>query len=163
MILCPITQFSRYRRLHPLFPAVEEFLVGADLHAIPEGRLPLRGEDLYVSSSPRARTRPASEAPLEAHRAYIDVQVILEGADTMGWSPLAACREPSAPYDPGKDLTFFRDAPESLITVPAGHLAVFFPEDAHAPLIGDGRTVKKLVLKVRDAAGIDGPGASTLD
>ncbi|HPS69033.1 MAG TPA: YhcH/YjgK/YiaL family protein, partial [Holophaga sp.] len=86
MILCPIAQFSRYRHLHPLFPAVEEFLAGADLHAVPEGRLSLRGEDLYVSSSPRARTRPVSEAPLEAHRAYIDVQVILEGADTMGWS-----------------------------------------------------------------------------
>ena len=150
MILCPIACFARYRGLHPLFPAVERFLAEAALQDIPEGRLELQGDDLYVSSSPQARTRAASEAPLEAHRSYVDVQVVLEGTDIVGWSPLAACRSASAPYDPARDIIFFREAPTALITVPAGHLVVLFPEDAHAPLIGDGRTVKKLVVKVRE-------------
>ena len=53
------------------------------------------------------------------------------------------------PYDPIKDIVFFRDAPENLITVRAGQLIVFFPEDAHAPLIGDGGIVRKLVLAMK--------------
>jgi biofilm protein TabA len=149
MILCPISQFHRYAHLHPGFPAVARFLTNADLGAFPEGRTDLQGDDLYVSSSPQARKRPT--APLEAHRAYIDVQVILEDTDTMGWAPLEACREESAPYDPDKDIVFFRDAAENLVTVRAGQLIIFFPEDAHAPLIGEGGTVQKLVLKVREA------------
>jgi beta-galactosidase beta subunit len=29
--------------------------------------------------------------------------------------------------------------------VPAGHFAIFFPEDAHAPLAGEGHLVKAVV------------------
>jgi len=149
MILCPISQFHRYRQLHPLFQAVGAFLAELDFRSLAEGRLDLQGDDLYVLASPRARTRSAAKAPLEAHRAYIDVQVILAGAETMGWSPLEACRTEALPYERSKDIVFFQDPPMNLFTVPAGHLAVFFPEDAHAPLIGSGRSVKKLVVKVR--------------
>ena len=149
MILCPIAQFHRYRNLHPLFPAVAAFLAGMNGQAAPEGRTDLQGDELYVSSSPQARTRPASEAPLEAHRTYIDVQVILAGTDTIGWSPLEACQAPSVPYDTAQDIVFFGATPVNLITVPAGHLVVFFPEDVHAPLIGNGQLVKKLVVKVK--------------
>ncbi len=149
MILCPISQFHRYRQLHPLFQAVGAFLAELNLRSVAEGRMDLQGDDLYVLASPRARTRPAAKAPLEAHRAYIDVQVILAGTETMGWSPLEACRTETLPYDASKDIVFFQDLPMNLFTVPAGHLAVFFPEDAHAPLIGSGQSVKKLVVKVR--------------
>lgn len=147
MILCPLSEFPRYRQLHPAFPAVEAFLARPDLADLPEGRLELDGEALYVSSAPAALTRP--EAPLEAHRAYLDVQVVLAGTDTMGWSPLAACGEPSVPYDPAKDIVFFGGAPQQRIAVRPGQVAVFFPEDAHAPLLGDGGPVRKLVVKVR--------------
>lgn len=148
MILCPVKEFRRYVSLHPLFPAVADFLERTDLAALPEGRTYLRGDDLYVSHSPQARTRPAAEAPLESHRAYIDVQVVLEGTDTIGWAPLEACREITAPYDPAKDILFFREAPRCHVQLQPGQLAVFFPEDAHAPLIGQGEVVRKSVVKV---------------
>lgn len=147
MILCPLSEFQRYRGLHPAFPAVEAFLARPDLDALPEGRLELEGDALYVSSAPQARTRPA--APLEAHRAYLDVQVVLAGTDTMGWAPLGACGEPSGPYDPIKDIVFFAGEPQQRIPVLPGQLAIFFPEDAHAPLLGEGSPVRKLVVKVR--------------
>ena len=149
MILCPVSQFSRYLRLHPRFSSVADFLATLDPGRLPEGRVELEGHELYVSFSPRTRTRPAREVPLEAHRAYLDVQVVLEGTDTIGWAPLAACRTELEPYDPGRDLVFFREPPTHLIPLPAGHMAILFPEDAHAPLIGDGQAVSKLVVKVR--------------
>ncbi len=149
MILCPVKEFRRYVTLHPLFPAVADFLERTDLATLPEGRTDLQGDALYVSHSPQARTRPAAEAPLEAHRTYIDVQVVLEGTDTLGWSPLDACRDIAVPYDAAKDILFFREPPQSHVRLQPGELAVFFPEDAHAPLIGGGETVKKSVVKVR--------------
>lgn len=149
MILCPIAQFHRYLPLHPRFPRVESFLTCGAFDTLSEGRTELQGEDIYINSYPQACTRPAADAPLEAHRLYIDVQVVLAGTDTIGWSPLEACRTEAVPYDPIKDIVFFRDAPAALIAVTAGHLAIFFPEDAHAPLIGDGSSVKKQVIKVR--------------
>lgn len=152
MILCPISGFDRYISLHPLFPAVAEFLARQDLKELPEGRLELKGEDLYVSCSPQARTRPPEEAPLEAHYVYIDVQLVLKDTDIMGWAPRVDCLEVSVPYDHDKDILFFRDAPRTHIQVHAGEVAIFFPEDAHAPLIGNGGSVHKLVVKVKVAS-----------
>jgi YhcH/YjgK/YiaL family protein len=152
MILCPASGLDRYASLHPSFPTVAEFLARTDLKALPEGRLELKGEELYVSCSPQARTRPPEEAPLEAHRAYIDVQLVLEGTDIMGWAPLADCQDIATPYDPGKDILFFRDTPKTFFQVQPGQVAIFFPEDAHAPLIGNGGHVQKLVVKVKVAS-----------
>ena len=149
MILCPLSEFHRYTSLHPSFPAVVEFLSHRALDDLPEGRIDLPGQDFYLSSAPQARTRLLAEASLEAHRAYIDVQVVLEGTDSIGWAPLASCRNVAIPYDPGRDIVFFKDAPEKTISVGPGQLVVFFPEDAHAPLIGEGGIVRKLVVKVR--------------
>jgi YhcH/YjgK/YiaL family protein len=148
MILCPVEDFRRYAALHPAFATVAECLERTDLDALPEGRTDPPGGGFHLSASPHARTRPAAEAPLEAHRAYIDVQVVLEGVDTLGWAPVAACREIAQPYDPAKDIVFFRDAPQALLQLLPGQLAVFFPEDAHAPLIGGGERIRKVVVKV---------------
>jgi YhcH/YjgK/YiaL family protein len=64
----------------------------------------------------------------------------------MGWSPLAACRQ-ALPFDASKDVGLCNDISASWVLVPQGSFALFFPEDAHAPLAGTGK-VKKAVVKV---------------
>lgn len=147
MILSTLTDFHRYAGLHPRFQELSELLTRLEPGTWPEGRTELDGEAIYVMAVPEARTRP--HAPLEAHRRYIDVQVVLEGLETMGWAPLAACPTVREPYDPAGDIVFFEEPPLAQFPVPAGHLAVFFPEDAHVPLLGNGERVSKLIFKVR--------------
>jgi len=147
MILCSIPEFRRCAALHPGFEQVAAFLESSDLRTLPEGRTEIQSEDLYVIAAREGRARP--EAPLEAHRIYVDVQVVLSGTDTMGWAPLSACHDVTQSYDVEKDIVFFAGKPLSYVPVPQGHLAIFFPEDAHAPLTGVGGPVHKLVFKVR--------------
>jgi biofilm protein TabA len=149
MILARVRDFRSFIPLHGRFARLADFLEQLDLSALPEGRMALEGEDIFVIASPNACTRSFIEAALEAHRTYIDVQVVLSGIDTMGWAPLAACTRITQPYDAERDIEFFSDPPLSLVPVTSGSLSVFFPEDAHAPLIGDGASVHKLVFKVR--------------
>ena len=54
---------------------------------------------------------------------------------------------PAAAFDAAKDVGFFGDRPESWLSLPAGHFAIFFPDDAHAPLAGRG-TLKKAIMKI---------------
>ena len=149
MILCPLHDFPRYATLHPGLEAVSLLLASGGHRELPEGRTDLDGGGLFVNADLRARTRPSEEAHLEAHRAYLDVQVVLEGREVMGWRSLATCTRERAPYDAERDVAFFDDAPSVLVEVPPDHLVVFFPEDAHAPLIGDGNAVRKLVFKAK--------------
>jgi YhcH/YjgK/YiaL family protein len=91
--------------------------------------------------------RKKGDSLLETHQKYIDLQAVLAGTDDMGWKPKAWCKRPSGEYDPGSDVQFFEDEPDAWISVQSGALAVFFPEDAHAPLVSAGR-VRKVVVKI---------------
>jgi biofilm protein TabA len=147
MLLCRKADLGRYTILNSRFAALARLLETQDFAVLPEGRHDLCGDDLYVVSAPHAVTRPS--APLEAHRCYIDVQLVLGGTEEMGWAPLASLSTEAEPYDAERDIIFFREPPLSVHRVTPGCLVVFFPEDAHAPLLGDGHRVHKCVFKVR--------------
>lgn len=146
MILSSLSQSDRYTALHPLFPRVFAYIRNTDLHALAPGHYPIVGDDLFaIVEHELGRSR--EDAKLECHRKYIDIQLVLEGVDEMGWKPLADCCEPVSDYSTEKDIQFFRDAPVSWIATPPGAFCIFFPDDTHAPLVGTGR-IRKVVFKI---------------
>lgn len=151
MIFSSFSQADRYAALHPLFPRAFEFIHDTDLGALAPGRYPIVGDDLFaiVEQLP-GRTR--ADAPLECHRRYIDIQLVLEGMDEMGWKALVDCHEPVDDYSAERDIRFFRDAPATWIATPPDHFCIFFPEDAHAPLVSDG-SIRKVIFKIAVDAG----------
>lgn len=136
----------RYKSLHPLFETAFRFLADADLRAFAPGRHAVDGDRLYLSID-HTQGRGRDGARLEAHRRYIDIQYTIEGHEEIGWLPLAECGAPRGGYDETRDIAFFDRRPATWLAVPEGTFAVFFPEDAHAPLAGRG-PVKKAIMKV---------------
>jgi biofilm protein TabA len=137
---------SRYAAAHPGFARAFEQLKRTDLSKLPVGRHDVDGERLYViiiRSDGAAPARPL----LESHRKYIDIHCTLSGRDLIGWKPLSACAAASTPYSEEKDVAFYPDRPDQFSALPAGTFMVCFPEDAHAPLAGEG-PVEKVVVKV---------------
>jgi YhcH/YjgK/YiaL family protein len=146
MILSTLADAERYFFLHPLIAHAFGFLHGTDLVAMAPGKHAVQGEQLFaIVEACQGRTR--EEAKLECHRRYIDIQLVLEGVDEMGWKPVADCVEPATDYDAARDIRFFNDTPSSWITTPPGAFCIFFPEDAHAPLVSSGH-IRKVVMKV---------------
>lgn len=146
MILDTLANADRYAALHPLFARAFDYLRETDLKSLPTGVHEVQGEQLFaIVESCQGRTR--AEAKLECHRRYIDIQLVLEGVDEMGWKPLAECVNPLADYDAARDIRFFSDAPSSWITTPPGSFCMFFPDDAHAPLVSTG-LICKVVVKI---------------
>ncbi len=137
---------NRYLALHPRFARAFEFLRDTDLNALAPGKHVVDGENLFaIVEHCQGRTR--AEAKLECHRRYIDIQLVLEGVDEMGWKPVAECVDPATDYSETRDIRFFNDTPSSWIATPPGAFCIFFPEDAHAPLVSDG-FIRKVVVKV---------------
>lgn len=147
MILDIRENLDRYRSLCEGFDQAIAFLLHPGLSERPPGRHDILGDSAYAVVAVE-KGRRMEEAQLETHDRYLDIQMVLAGEDTMGWKPRASCRHPSGPYDPEKDLCFYTDAPDAFIPVKAGAFAVFFPEDAHMPLISEG-TIHKVVVKIR--------------
>lgn len=146
MIFSHLTQADRYTTLHPLFGRVFDFMRSTDLFSLAPGRYNLLGEDL-IAIVEQVAGRSREMAKLEAHRRYIDIQLVLEGNDEMGWKPLADCYNPLGEHSQEKDILFFQDAPVAWIATPPEHFCIFFPEDAHAPLVSEQR-IHKIIFKI---------------
>lgn len=121
------------------------FLDQPGLADLPDGKYEITGERVFAIIS-RTDGRTASEGQLEGHRKYADIQYVISGDESMGWRSAEGLNS-SIEYDQEKDLEFFEGSPESIIRVPPGSFAVFLPNDAHLPLIGDG-PIHKVVVKV---------------
>lgn len=144
MIVDKLQALDRYVSLNPLFAkavAAIEWLVDAE-----DGRYEIDGDRVFATVG-MSDMRALSKAPLEAHDRYIDIQIVLQGVETYGWKNRCDCSVVTQPMDTEKDIVFYGDKPAGYITLSGGDMVVFFPEDGHAPLIGEGQ-VRKCIIKV---------------
>jgi biofilm protein TabA len=146
MILDYLGNINCYEKMHPKFKQAFNFLKDNNLIDMPLGRHEIDGDNLFVILN-KSRGRKKKDAMLEIHKKYIDIQLILKGRDEMGWESTIKCSAPLCEYDTENDIQFFKDRPSSWITVKKGMFAVFFPNDAHLPLIGNSM-IHKAVVKV---------------
>jgi YhcH/YjgK/YiaL family protein len=105
----------------------------------------IENELFAIVEQVNARVREA--AKLECHRKYIDIQLVLGGCDEMGWKSLSECHSPIAEFNSEKDIQFFNDPINTWIATHANEFCIFFPQDAHAPLVGSGK-IRKIIFKI---------------
>ncbi len=155
MIQDALANAGRYHALHPLFAPAFAWCADPTNLASVDGRIPIRGEDLFVIVDSGA-TAPAADKRLESHRRYIDIQVNLTGPEVMEWCPVADLR-PADDFAPDGDIRFYHQpafTPTRLLVRPR-EFAVFWPEDAHKPCCnpdGGSARFRKLVFKVAASA-----------
>lgn len=121
---------------------IEALAVGAT------GKIELTGGAFAIEAAYHSKPRP--EGFFESHRKYIDVQVVVAGAELMEVEEISRLTVTDA-YNAERDLIKYADtAAASLLKVRAGDAALFFPVDGHMPSLQlDGRVlVRKTVVKV---------------
>lgn len=146
MIFDTLNNAERYINLHPLFPRAFEFMRNTDLQSLEPGIHQIIDKELFaIVEQVNAKVREA--AKLECHRRYIDIQLVLAGRDEMGWKSLSDCQSPAADFNTEKDIQFFKDPIDTWMATHANEFCIFFPQDAHAPLVGSGK-IHKIIFKV---------------
>lgn len=147
MIIGSLEHSARIEALHPDFKRVFDYIKSHDLLNAPLERIVLDGDNLFINNV-NPQCVPADKQPLEAHRDYLDIHVLLEGEERIGWKDLKDCGEPSKAYEKEGDYMLFDEPATSYVDLRPGQFAIVWPEDPHAPLIGEGK-VRKLIVKAR--------------
>ena len=146
MIIDKLENLKKYASVNPLFPKVVEFLEQNDLNKLEAGKHEIVGKDLFVNIQ-MAKGRTPAEATIETHNNMIDIQIPLSDAETFGYTQRDAL--PAAEYNAEKDITKIPGlAADSYITCQPGMMAIFFPQDGHAPCIAGVPEIKKAIFKV---------------
>lgn len=149
MIVDSIANAKKYETLHPRFVQAFEYINSLDFDNLEDGKSSIDGDNLKaIVSNKNGMTAAESIAKFECHDNYIDIQVCVKGKETIGWKSRNNCTQIKGEYNPEKDVWFYADAPETYFDLNDKQFAIFYPEDVHAPMIGEG-PIKKLVIKVK--------------
>ena len=147
MILTTLADCERIELLHPLFSRFFDYVKTHDMRNAPIGRIDVDGDRLFINHVEAALVN-AEAQPLEVHRNYIDIHMVLDGEEQFGWCPLSDVAVVRQSYDDMADCALYADSPVSWLTLRPGLCAIVFPEDAHAPVVGSGH-VNKLIGKIK--------------
>ncbi|MBF0313270.1 MAG: YhcH/YjgK/YiaL family protein [Oligoflexia bacterium] len=164
MIWDEIKNLAHYHQLCPELCSVEQFLSQEQGMKFP-GRYEITasaaGSGIFALTQ---EYRPKvvdvdAENPLcfiESHRRYVDVQLVVEGAECVGFAPTSLLLpDVSNSYEEEKDLDKWKGfAHLSFLPLRKGAFMIFFPWDAHMPSLNRdatvtaAATVKKVVVKI---------------
>ena len=149
MIIDTIKNASKYFSVHPLFAKAFEYIQNTDINTIEPGKYEIEGDKLKaIFSNKTGMPAETSVAKFECHNEHIDIQVCISGVETIGWKPREKCMVENGGYNPEKDVQLYSEVPDMFFQLTDGQFVIFFPEDVHAPMIGESE-IKKLVIKVK--------------
>lgn len=148
LIIDSIENASIYCRLDARVEAAFHWLRSPRMLCAEVGRHQAQDSDMFALVQ-RYETIPHTKGRWEAHRHYIDLQYIVSGTEVMGHAPISSLTVVE-PYDEAKDIMFLTGKGD-LFTVPEGTFVIFFPHDAHMPMLcaEHPSQVHKIVVKIR--------------
>lgn len=149
MIIDSLKNAGQYAALNPHFEKALEFLASNDLKTLEPGKYPVDGDNVWANIV-KAPLKKQEDARMEVHDKYIDIQICISGKETFGWIKREACVKPVGEYNTEKDILFYEDKASILFTLTDGEFAIFFPEDAHQPMIGEGE-IYKCIFKIKNS------------
>jgi YhcH/YjgK/YiaL family protein len=96
-------------------------------------------------------TKLKNDFGYEAHKNVIDIQYCIINTERIPWSNVQRLT-PNTEYNIEKDFTFFdMIEPQGEVITGDDVFAIFYPQDAHAPVYSAGEPckIKKIVIKVK--------------
>ena len=125
-----------------------QYISKTDLDGIEDGNHLIEGEEVRVKVQ-HMQTKPLDAAKLEAHNDFADIQMLLEGEESIGWCfRTEKLKETEAA--PERDIYFYEGEFAKLDLKP-GQFVIVLPDDVHAPGLATDEPsgIRKAVFKVK--------------
>lgn len=129
-----------------------KYIAATDFSKVANGEYEIDGRNVFArvntyTTEPKEARRP------EKHNAYIDVQFVARGSETIWYAPLCDKHVVMEDRAASDDVIFYEDAHEAnCVNLSAGDFAVFFPWELHRPNCNptaQSSQVQKIVVKIK--------------
>ena len=151
MILDQLKNAKQYEGIHAGVDKALEAMKQYTPDNYPLGKVEIDGDNVFLLLN-CYETHAKEDSKAEAHRKYIDVMYMVEGAETIYVKSVDSLKHITAEYTPEMEaLLADTDEDATAVRLEAGSFVVLFPQDAHSPACyADGKqTVKKIIGKVK--------------
>lgn len=148
MLIGNIHQLEDYPFLSEAVKRCFSYAKQHNLEACAPGRYEIDGQRLYVKIE-EYETEAITGRLWEAHKNYLDVQLLLEGCEQIDINFTEQMNE--VEYLPKEDILRIEGEKRMSLILAAGDFAIFFPHDAHRSHMAPDhpQKIKKAVFKVR--------------
>ncbi|MCK5812050.1 MAG: YhcH/YjgK/YiaL family protein [Clostridiales bacterium] len=147
MITNKLTYLKELKGENPLVDQAIKFIESTNLNELTEGKHEINKQMFAVKSS--YETKSENIALSEAHRKYIDLQIILEGEEVIFGGDIDDYKETTS-YDDKKDVAFYKGEASWKIICKKDTFAIFYPYDIHQPgvTLETAKKITKVVFKI---------------
>ncbi len=156
MIIDNIQNLEKYESMSPLFPYAFKFFRQLMEQGVPDGKYFLSDTKdknaVYIMIGTKKLAKK-EQLCAEAHKKYIDVQIVLLGEEIM-CVPSETQPKTFGEYNGEKDCTMYEAVPMDSchrLNMTEGSFVVFFDGELHIPeaaMSEDSEQVRKAVIKV---------------
>lgn len=148
MIIDKIENISIYKNI----PEIARDFILSLKKGIPSLGKHVLSESIYANVE-TYETKLLENSKFEAHKEYIDVQILLKGHEQIFIAPQNRLTM-SEPYDAKRDIEFYSDNIRSFqsIKLDGTNFVMLFPHEAHAPQVSIDEkleNVLKVVVKIK--------------
>ena len=135
--------------LSPVLLEAVRLAVQAQPQQCEPGRYDLQGDDIYMNVM-RFATQPAESKKAELHEKFIDIQILLEGEETIHYGVVDSARECETWHHEEDYRLCSTIADQQQVVLTPGMIAIFLPGEPHKPgvQVADRVEIKKTVIKV---------------
>lgn len=147
MVIDKLTNIGKYR---PMLPHLDAALVCLkNVQGKEPGRYDFDGGFILIQAG---TTNPIDAGAFEVHRKYLDVQILLSGAETIMWADLADLNVTTFPYDETLDRSNHAGT-GCRMEIQPGMFYLCAPHDAHKACghVSTPTAFRKAVVKLRIA------------
>lgn len=151
MIYDSLKNAAQYKGLHAGIDQVLEAAKAYTPDNYPGGRVTIDGDNVFMNLA-AYETHSTEKAVFEAHQQYVDVMVMIDGAETIYVKHTDKLNHVYQEYDPKIEaLLADFDQDGTPVRMEPGSFAILFPQDAHSPgcHVDGPVNVKKIIGKVK--------------
>ena len=87
MIIDTLKNAPRYYSVHPLFEKAFAYIQQTDLKNAGDEKIDIADGLKAIFSNAPGKTKETSMAKFECHNKNIDIQLCIDGVETIGWKP----------------------------------------------------------------------------
>lgn len=148
MIIDKIENVSLYKNI----PEIAVKFIESLKNKTPELGKHILSDSVYANVE-TYKTKLLKTGKFEAHKKYIDVQILLKGEEQIFVAPQRKLTV-SEPYDSTRDIEFYSDevSNSEKVRLDGTNFVMLFPHEAHAPQISidnNQEKVLKVVVKIK--------------
>ena len=148
MIYDTIENARLYKGMNPNLDTAIDFMLSHDLAALPLGRTEIDGDNVFLNKM-EAETMPADQKLFEMHRRYMDIQIDVQGSESIETGEIRGFSCPD--FSAEKDVGFGDCKTVASCVLTPGSFTVCMAGEPHKPGItaAEDTHLVKCVLKVR--------------